>query len=95
MDEETRHKRMDELVEELRVRMQEWIHITDEGEKPSIMTGCIIGFESSQFDESGNQMYRNDYLTLPPTSVSQAWGLLDITKSEMNHRMFGHCGEHG
>lgn len=95
MDEhEAQHKKMDDIIEELTKKVQEWIHTTDSGDKPSIMTGCVISFESSQYDESGNLMYRTDYLTLPPTSVTQAVGLIDITKGEMDHRMFGHCGEH-
>jgi hypothetical protein len=94
MDQEARRKRMNELVEELRVRVQEWIHVTDDDDKPSIMTGCVIAFESSQFDESGNQMYRTDYLSLPPTSVTQLAGLITLTGHEINHRMFGHCSEH-
>jgi hypothetical protein len=95
MDEqEERQKKLDGLIEELRVKMQEWIHLTDEGPDASIMTGCVIAFESSRFDESGNQMYRTDYLSLPPTSISQMVGLINITNGDLNHRMFGHCGEH-
>jgi hypothetical protein len=94
MDQEERRKRMNELIEELRVRVQEWIHVTDDSDEPSIMTGCVIAFESSQFDESGNQMYRTDYLSLPPTSVTQLAGLITMTGHEINHRMFGHCAEH-
>lgn len=85
----------EEISADIRVLVQEMIHATDEnGNRPTIMTGCLVAFEATAYDDAGVQMYRTDYFTLPPTGITQVAGLLSMSKMQLNHVMFGHCGDH-
>lgn len=82
-----------EKVEEIKKLVQEYVHITDDPTGPGILTGGIMLFESTTFDDAGNSVYRTDFFTFPGTSHSQALGLVRLTDMDIHHRIFGHCGD--
>lgn len=80
-------------IEEIKLLVQEYIHITDDSTGPGILTGGVMLFESTTFDGDGHSIYRNDFFTFPGTSHSQALGLVTMTDKDITHRIFGHCGD--
>lgn len=85
-DEKTR------LKEEIAERVQRYIHIEDDGDTPSLMTGCVVIFESTMYDDGGNALFRIDYFNPVDSGVVHTRGLIVTANDEMHHRMFGHCG---
>lgn len=92
MTEEEQEARRKEIPGELGTLMQEWLNLTDNDSGTSgILTACVISFEGTRFDDEGQQCFRTDYMTLPPTGYSQTIGILNETLWEIHHRGFGHC----
>lgn len=72
-----------EAREKLRAAVEEYSRATEDS--PHIILGATVVFETSIFDDEGDQLYDVKHVILPPSSLAHAVGLLDAARDRLKN----------